>query len=99
MMRRSVVFGKVISAITFTIPPVNTELALVDAVSDPEEAHIYALRPLLFDCLSKDSHSALVIYFDWCWWLWVSHFDQSRTNRNACLTTLELGRDFGLGSR
>ena len=64
MMRRSVVFGKVISAITFTMPPVNIELALVDAVSDPEEAHIHALRPLLFDCSCKDAHITLIIHFD-----------------------------------
>ena len=48
-------FGKVISAITFTRPPVNIELSLVDAISDPEEAHIYALIPLLVDCYGKDT--------------------------------------------
>ena len=67
MMGRSVVFGKVISAITFTRPPVNIELALVDAISDPEEAHIRALIPLLFDCFCKDANNTLVIHFDWCW--------------------------------
>ena len=99
MMGRSVVFGKVISAITFTRLPVNIELALVDAVSDPEEAHIHALRPLLFDCVCKDAHSTLSIHLDWCWRLWVAHFYQSRTNRHARVATVEHGRDFVLGSR
>ena len=57
-------FGKVFNAITFAKPPVNIELALVDAISDPEEAHIHALRPLLFDCFCKDAHSTLIIHFD-----------------------------------
>ena len=82
-MRRSVVFGKVISAITFTRMQVNKELTLVDTISNPEQSHIHVFGLFLFNIIGKYSHSALVINFYWCWWLYVYHFDQWHANKDT----------------
>ena len=84
MMRRSVVFGKVISAITFTRMQANEELTLVDTISHPEQSHIHIFELFLFNIIGNYPNSVLVINFYWCWWLYVDHFDQFHVNKDIC---------------
>jgi hypothetical protein len=49
MMRRRVMFGKIIGVIVEAFAPMDQEFAILDAVFDPIEAHVDGLRSVLFD--------------------------------------------------
>jgi hypothetical protein len=61
-MGRGMMLGKVVGEIVFTCTPMNNELALLDSVADPVEAHVYGFGSTLFDCLLEMpvAHALLV---------------------------------------
>jgi hypothetical protein len=66
---------KVISSVAaaFTTP-VYVELALVDAVANPIEGHVYGIGSLLFDSIIGDTGSCNVVHCHGCGKLWMTHF-------------------------
>jgi hypothetical protein len=74
MMRWRMMFTVVVCQVEFPGTPIDMELALIDSVLDPVEAHVNSARLLLFDVVIGDPTSRRIVSLDWCWWLWVSHF-------------------------
>ena len=69
-------FAKIIGVILVAWAPMDKELALGDAVTDPAEAHVNCLGSSLFCHVQGKTHSYFVISLDWCCWLGVSHFGE-----------------------
>ena len=67
-------FSNIVSQVFLSWFPVDVELFLVDAVTDPVEAHVNGFRPLEFDVVICDACSGRVIDLDGSGWLWVAHF-------------------------
>ena len=57
MVFSGVMFGRVVGEIGFAGFVVDMEVALTDAIADPEKAHIHGFGSLLFD----------VVVDDWQW--------------------------------
>jgi len=65
--------------------PVDDELALLDPVSDPIEAHIHRSGLSLFEGVVGDARGSGVIGFDWRWWLGMSESYKDSAESNCFL--------------
>jgi hypothetical protein len=61
--------GKVVGEIVFTCTPMSNELALLDSVADPVEAHVYGFGSTLFDCFVGDASGACIFGLDGFGWV------------------------------
>jgi len=69
MVSWTVMFGEVVGEVDGTGCPEHVELALVNAIAEPVEAHVDCLRSVLFDCGIHDSIGGAVIGSNGCRWL------------------------------
>lgn len=97
MMRRRVVFGKIISFVLDAFFPIHKELALAYAIADPIEAHIDSLGALLFDAVVGDSSSGAVIGLNCGRWLWMAKFLEADAQRTGFFAVVISGGKFGFG--
>ena len=86
------VFGKVDC---FGIP-VEGELALVDAVSDPLEKHVDGAQVLLLDSSIDDACWGAVVTFYWSVWLGISYFFKGGADGNTGLGVFKYVYHLGL---
>ena len=82
-------FGEVISAIGFSFGPEDLELALAHSVSDPVKTHVDGLGALLFDGVSDDAASSVVVSGNGCRWLGMSHFFEGDSQRTGFFPVVE----------
>lgn len=61
MMRGWVVSREVVGAIRLAFAPLNLELALANMIADPIKAHVDGFQPFLFDGVSGNAASGIVI--------------------------------------
>jgi hypothetical protein len=69
-----IVLGEVIGEIIFTGMPMNNELALLDSIAYPIEAHVDCFGPALFDCFVGNASGTCIFGLDWCGCLRMTHF-------------------------
>ena len=70
-------FGEVVGQIVGTAAPVDKELALVDAVSDPVEAHVNGFGATLFDSVVCNAGGAGIVGLDGSGRLGMAHLGES----------------------
>ena len=97
MVGSGVVFCEVVSIVFSSGFPVDMELFLVHAVTDPVEAHVNGFRPLEFDVVICDACSGRVIDLDGSGWLWVAHFMEDGTYDNSFFHVGEQAGCVGFG--
>ena len=83
------VLGEVVSKVICAFSPVNSELTLVDAVSDPVEPHVDCLGSSLFYCAIGDASGAGVVCLDWRSWLGMSHVDEGGSDGGCIFSVHE----------
>ena len=66
---RGVMLGEVVSQVSGSWLPVNVELALFHSVFEPIEAHVNGFGSFLFDGISEDANTCLVVSAQWRSWL------------------------------
>ena len=81
-------FGKIVSKVASARCPVNVELALFDAVSDPIEAHVHGFGADLFHFVVDDAKSGGVVGLGWGWRLGMSHFSKGCAKRGTASLVL-----------
>ena len=70
-------FGEVFCSIVIFFTPVDAELALADAVTDPLEAHINGFGVALLDSVVFDACCGIVFGINYCWRLMVLKCEKS----------------------
>ena len=69
------VFGEIVGIVLVAGFPVDTELALVDTVSDPVVAHVHGFGASDFDSVVGNAFRCGVVSLDWGGtWLRMAHF-------------------------
>ena len=74
MMYGRVMLGEVVSHILATLLPIYVELALLDSVLYPIQAHVGRLGLSLLDSSVSETCSKQIIILYGCSWLLVAHF-------------------------
>jgi hypothetical protein len=69
MVRGRMMLGEVIGQVIATAAPVYQELALLDTVFDPIEAHIHGLGAFVLDGVIGNAGSTGIVGLDRRWWL------------------------------
>ena len=75
MMGGGMMLSVVISPVVGAFTPVDEELTLIRAVSDPVEPHVHCLGSFLFNGIVDDAVGASVIGLDWGGALGVAELD------------------------
>ena len=88
-MRGRVVFRVVVCKILGALAPMDEEMALADAVSDPIEAHVHGFGSSLFDGVVADAGGAGVVGLDGSGWLWVMHVFEDGSEHGCLLGIVE----------
>ena len=91
------VFCEVIGKIVGTFLPVDSELALANAVADPVKTHVDGFGAALFHCVVDDAFGAGVVGLDGSGALGPAHFDECVADHAAILSIVKEGADFGFG--
>ena len=81
--------AQVVSLVGGARAPVDSELALLDAVLEPVEAHVDGLGTTLFDCAVHDALCAFVVGLDGSGRLRMAKFDEGLVDGAACLGIVE----------
>ena len=66
------VFCVVVGQVGCSWSPVDVELALLDPVLQPVEAHVDGLGAFLFDGVCEDTMACGIVGLEWCGWLGMS---------------------------
>ena len=88
-------FGEIVSEVVAAAAPVNIEVALLDAVLDPVEAHVDCLGATLLHGLVGDSGCTRVVSLHRSGALWVTHVDECGTKGGSIFAVEEKGAEFG----
>ena len=83
MMAGWVMLGEVISKVRGCSLPVDSELSLLDAISDPVEAHVHGSGSSEFASLVGNLMCSCVVSGERCWLLWMSHFVEDGADDSA----------------
>ena len=94
-----VVLGLVVAMVCGTRHPVDAELALSDAVSDPVKAHVDGFGAALLDSVIDDAVGHFVVRLDGSCRLGVTESFQRVADGAAFLGIVEKGCDFGFRGR
>ena len=65
-------FGEVVSKVSCRRSPIDVELALLDAILEPVEAHVDCLGAFLLDGVGEDASACCIVGLKWCCRLWVA---------------------------
>jgi hypothetical protein len=95
MMGRRMMLGEVVCLVSFSRFPVDNELALLNAVTDPVESHIHGTRAALLNGVVGYAVGAFVISLDGGWGLRVSKFFQGDTDAAGILCDIEKSGQLG----
>ena len=74
--------------------PVDLELLLLAAVSNPVVSHVYGLGLPLTNCVIGKTLGTCVVCDEWCCRLWMSHFNECVTNGCSFLSIVESTSNF-----
>jgi len=66
------VFGEVVGQVFLSWVPRNIEVANVNLICDPEEAHFHGPGALAFYCVVGNGNSGVVVTVDGGGWLWMT---------------------------
>jgi hypothetical protein len=99
VMSGQVMFSEVVSQIVSAAAPVDKELAMGDAVSDPVEAHVDGFGAALFYSVVGNARCTGVVGLDWSGWLWMSHLSEGGPEPGTIFGIVEEGAEFGFGCR
>ena len=91
------VFCEVVCKVFGSFSPVDKELSLFDAISDPVKTHVHGLGATLFDRFVADAGGACIIGLDWCGWLGMAHVFQGGAQHGRFLAVVEQGGEFSFG--
>ena len=97
MVGSAVVLGRVVGKIYGAGGPVDVELSLVGAVSEPVEPHIDGFGAVLFDGRVDDSVCSAVVGAEGRRWLWVSEFSECCSEWDSVAGVHVESTDFGFG--
>jgi hypothetical protein len=97
MVRGRVVFGVVVGKVFVAFAPVDKEVALADAVSNPIEPHVHGLGAALFDGVVADACCTCVVGLDGSCWLGVSHVLEDGSEHCGFLAIVKEGGEFNFG--
>ena len=95
MVAGGVVLGKVVGQVVSSAAPVDEELALVDAVSDPVKAHVNGFGAALLHCVVGDPGGAGVICLDGSGLLRMAHAVESGSKHCAVLSIVKQSTQLG----
>ena len=98
MVRTRERLGVVIGEIAEARVPVDEEMALLGAVSDPKVAHVHSFGTLLLDSVVDDAGSSSVVGAHGCAWLRVAKFFESGANGFCFLAVVEEPTKFRFGT-
>lgn len=98
MMGRRVVLREVVSTVAFAGAPVDNELALADAVTDPIEAHIHCFGAFLFDSVINNTSSSAVVSLNGCGRLRMAKFNECMPEGARIFAVVKEGSKFGFSS-
>lgn len=96
VMRWGKMLGIVVREIASSRFPLNDKLAILDAVLEPIETHVYGFGALLFDSVIEDAPGHAVVGGDDSGGLGPSHFAESDSEWNSSLGIEEGGAGLGL---
>jgi hypothetical protein len=99
VMSGRVMFSEAVSQIVSAAAPVDKELALGDAVSDPVEAHVGGFGAALFYSVVGNARGTGVAGLDGSGWLWMSHLGEGSPEPGTIFGVVEEGAKFGFGCR
>jgi hypothetical protein len=89
-------FGKIISCVQNSLFPIDVELALADAVTNPVEAHIDGFGSFLFDhVIGNAKGGTVLVSYDWSGRLGIAKFLKARMNWACFLAVVEESSKFG----
>ena len=92
------VFGEVVTKVVFSRLPVNANVALVDTVWYPMEAHVHGFGALEFGGAVCKATGRGIVSGDACRGrLWVPHFLEDCSEEHGFLAIVEQGTNFSLG--
>ena len=88
----------VISFVENAFFPVDyEEVALVNTVSDPKEAHVNGFRPFLFDSVVGDTRCSAVVGLNRFCRLRMTEFFEACAKRAGFFSIVKEGGEFGFG--
>jgi hypothetical protein len=96
-MRSGVMFCKIISFVDEAAFPIDVELTLVDAVTNPVKAHFDGFRAFLFDSVVGDVSCSAVVRHDGSRSLGMSKFFQADAKWARIFAIVEEGGKLSLG--
>ena len=91
------VFCKIIRKIVGTAAPVDKELAFMDSVFDPVEAHVDCLGAALLDSIVGDACGAGIVSLKWGCRLRMAHLFEGCAEPGAIFGVVEGGAEFCFG--
>ena len=90
--------GEVVSPIVTSFLPVDNEMALTNAISNPVEVHVDGLRAELLDCVIGDACCCVIVSLDRGGRLWVAQFNEACADGACFFTILEESSKFCFSS-
>ena len=83
-------FGEVISEIVRTTAPMNDEITLGNAITNPVKMHIHGFGVTLLDCvISNTSSASILVSLNKSGWLGVTHLDESLAENGGFFAVVE----------
>jgi len=99
VVRRGEVLGVVIGKIISALLPVDAELALANAVTDPVETHINRFGAALLDGVIDETIGTSIVRLDRRGWLGVAHFDEGSPDLASVLAIEVKASEFSFEGR
>jgi hypothetical protein len=96
-MDGGMMLDKVFSEVVFTCTPMDGELALLDSIADPVEAHVNCFGSALFYCFVGNASGTGIVGLNLCCCLRMSHFLECNAEWDAVASVVEYSAEFGLG--
>jgi hypothetical protein len=89
MMGCRMLLGKVVCVVVFAQFPIDAELILLQAATDPVKAHVYGLGLALFDGVVGNAAGGRVVCFDWSIGLRMTHVQEGLMDGTDFLVIVE----------
>jgi hypothetical protein len=99
MVSGCVVLGHIVCEVSSSRAPVDMELALVDTVFEPVEAHVNGFGSLLLDSAGEDALCYFVVSLEGCCWLLVAKVFQGSPDGTCILGLGKCSANFSFRSR
>jgi hypothetical protein len=93
------VFTEVVGKIVGSFFPMDSEVALMDTVSDPAKTHVDHFGAALLHCVVDDAGGTRVVGLDWSGRMWPAYFDEHIAKDATILGIVEAIANFCFGGR